>query len=145
MYYIVMFLERLPRVVKMSVALKLDIIALWKYFFLLPSTHWDLVMHMIMSLNMVRSCMVHHLDGLVQKDVTPLLTHWSYIFLALTHWSVWCQTITCSNAFSIEPSEANLSASTIKSKYENCFSRKFIRKCMQNFIHFIEASMYWIG
>ena len=24
-------------------------------------------------------------DGLVQKDVTPLLTHWSYFFLALTH------------------------------------------------------------
>ena len=24
-------------------------------------------------------------DGLVQEDVTPLLTHWSYVFLALTH------------------------------------------------------------
>ena len=24
--------------------------------------------------------------GLCKKDVTPLLTHWSYIFLALTHW-----------------------------------------------------------
>ena len=27
----------------------------------------------------------HFIDGLVQEDVTPLLTHWSYIFLALTH------------------------------------------------------------
>ena len=24
--------------------------------------------------------------GLCKKDVTPLLTHWSYVFLALTHW-----------------------------------------------------------
>ena len=24
--------------------------------------------------------------GQCKKDVTPLLTHWSYIFLALTHW-----------------------------------------------------------
>ena len=24
--------------------------------------------------------------GYCKKDVTPLLTHWSYIFLALTHW-----------------------------------------------------------
>ena len=24
--------------------------------------------------------------GLCKKDVTPLLTHWSYIFLALTYW-----------------------------------------------------------
>ena len=23
--------------------------------------------------------------GLCKKDVTPLLTHWSYVFLALTH------------------------------------------------------------
>ena len=26
-----------------------------------------------------------HIDGLVQKDVTPLLTHWSYVFLALNY------------------------------------------------------------
>ena len=26
-----------------------------------------------------------YIDGLVQKDVTPLLMHWSYVFLALTH------------------------------------------------------------
>ena len=26
-----------------------------------------------------------YIDGLVQEDVTPLLTHWSYVFLALTH------------------------------------------------------------
>ena len=26
-----------------------------------------------------------HIDGLVQENVPPLLTHWSYIFLALTH------------------------------------------------------------
>ena len=25
------------------------------------------------------------IDGLVQEDVTPLLTHWSYVFHALTH------------------------------------------------------------
>ena len=31
-----------------------------------------------------------HIDGWVQKkDVTPLLTHWSYVFLALTHRYVW--------------------------------------------------------
>ena len=28
------------------------------------------------------------IDGLVQNDVTPLLIHWSYVFLALTHWYV---------------------------------------------------------
>ena len=27
----------------------------------------------------------HDINGLVKKDVTPLLTHWSYVFLALTH------------------------------------------------------------
>ena len=26
------------------------------------------------------------LMGQCKKDVTPLLTHWSYVFLALTHW-----------------------------------------------------------
>ena len=26
--------------------------------------------------------------GQCNKDITPLLTHWSYIFLALTHWYV---------------------------------------------------------
>ena len=26
--------------------------------------------------------------GYCKKDVTPLLTHWSYIFLAITHWFV---------------------------------------------------------
>ena len=26
-----------------------------------------------------------YVDGLYKKDVTPLLTHWSYVFLALTH------------------------------------------------------------
>ena len=26
--------------------------------------------------------------GKCKKDVTPLLTHWSYVFLALTHWSL---------------------------------------------------------
>ena len=33
-----------------------------------------------------------HFDGVVQwqckKDVSPSLTHWSYVFLALTHWNV---------------------------------------------------------
>ena len=24
--------------------------------------------------------------GFCKKDITPLLTHWSYVFLALTHW-----------------------------------------------------------
>ena len=28
----------------------------------------------------------HILMGQCKKDVTPLLMHWSYIFLALTHW-----------------------------------------------------------
>ena len=28
---------------------------------------------------------IDHIDGLVQEDVTPLLTHWSYVFAALTH------------------------------------------------------------
>ena len=27
-----------------------------------------------------------NIDGLLQKKVTPLLTHWSYVFLAFTHW-----------------------------------------------------------
>ena len=27
----------------------------------------------------------NHIDGLVQEGLTPLLTHWSYIFLALSH------------------------------------------------------------
>ena len=31
---------------------------------------------------------VYHIDGLMQKNVTPLLAHWSYAFLALTHRSV---------------------------------------------------------
>ena len=26
-----------------------------------------------------------HVDGLEQENVTPLLTHWSYVFPALTH------------------------------------------------------------
>ena len=26
--------------------------------------------------------------GYCKKDITPLLTHWSYVFLALTHWFV---------------------------------------------------------
>ena len=29
--------------------------------------------------------------GLYKKDITPLLTHWSYVFLALTHQSVYPQ------------------------------------------------------
>ena len=29
--------------------------------------------------------MGEHVDRLVQENVTPLLTHWSYVFLALTH------------------------------------------------------------
>ena len=35
------------------------------------------------SLGMITFC-THNMDGLVQKDVTPLLMHWSYAFLALT-------------------------------------------------------------
>ena len=32
---------------------------------------------------------VYHIDGLVQERcITPLLTHWSYVFLALTHWYI---------------------------------------------------------
>ena len=30
------------------------------------------------------------------KDVTPLLTHWSYVFLALTHWSHDCNVLIAS-------------------------------------------------
>ena len=30
-----------------------------------------------------------HFDGLVPENSTPLLTHWSYVFLALTHRFVW--------------------------------------------------------
>ena len=29
-----------------------------------------------------------HIDWLIEKEVTPLLTHWSYVFLALTHWYI---------------------------------------------------------
>ena len=29
--------------------------------------------------------MYTYINGLMHKDITPLLTHWSYIFLALTH------------------------------------------------------------
>ena len=29
--------------------------------------------------------MAADIDGLVQEIGTPLLTHWSYVFLALTH------------------------------------------------------------
>ena len=28
--------------------------------------------------------------GQCKKDVTPLLTHWNYVVLALTHRSIWC-------------------------------------------------------
>ena len=46
--------------------------------------------------------------GWYKKDVTPLLTHWSYVFLALTHWynSIWSNIRTtplvssCSNCLS---------------------------------------------
>ena len=30
------------------------------------------------------------IDGLMQKDVTPLITRWSYVFLSLTHWNYNC-------------------------------------------------------
>ena len=30
---------------------------------------------------------IHKTVGYCKKDLTPLLTHWSYIFLALTHWT----------------------------------------------------------
>ena len=33
--------------------------------------------------------MLEHIDGLVQENVTPLLTHWSYVFLELTHRYEW--------------------------------------------------------
>ena len=39
--------------------------------------------------NKITKCIVFHIDGLMQKDVTPLLTHWSYVFLALTHRYIW--------------------------------------------------------
>ena len=32
-----------------------------------------------------QQCWVSNSMGLCKKDVTPLLTHWSYVFLALTH------------------------------------------------------------
>ena len=30
--------------------------------------------------------MIYISMALCKKDVTPLLTHWSYVFLALNHW-----------------------------------------------------------
>ena len=35
-------------------------------------------------------------DGLVQENVTPLLTHWSYVFLAQNHRNVFIDSIDCS-------------------------------------------------
>ena len=35
--------------------------------------------------NVCHSTQALNVDGLVQKDVTSLLRHWSYVFLALTH------------------------------------------------------------
>ena len=29
---------------------------------------------------------INHIVGQCQEDVTPLLTHWSYVYLTLTHW-----------------------------------------------------------
>ena len=39
---------------------------------------WDTIEQHLFNMSM----------GLCKKDVTPLLTHWSYVYLALTHWYV---------------------------------------------------------
>ena len=40
-----------------------------------------------------QSFYINKLMGLCKKDITPLLIHWSYVFLALTHWNMICFTI----------------------------------------------------
>ena len=39
----------------------------------------------LLSLSESASSSLLHIDGLVQERLTPLLMHWSYVFLALTH------------------------------------------------------------
>ena len=44
--------------------------------------------------NVILHARYHHLlisMGQYKKDVTPLLTHWSYVFLAVTHWYILLQ------------------------------------------------------
>ena len=73
---------RVPAVVDWSCSLcKFVVITYWLLYFEKISSNYNMYMHL---------CHIpeHKSIGQCKKDITPLLMHWSYVFLALTHQNV---------------------------------------------------------